>query len=228
MSYLATNDYVGISFWIATAIMLASTVFFFVERQDVSGKWRTSLTVAGLVTGIAFWHYLYMRGMWSDMGASPTVFRYIDWLITVPLQIIEFYLIVAAVTAVSAGIFWRLLIASIVMLVGGYLGETGLWAPSVGFAVGMIAWVYIIYEIFLGETAAANASSGNSASQSAFNTIKWIVTVGWAIYPVGYALGYFAGGVNDEALNIVYNLADLINKTAFGLAIWAAAKADSA
>ena len=228
MSYLATNDYVGISFWIATAIMLASTVFFFVERQDVSGKWRTSLTVAGLVTGIAFWHYLYMRGMWSDMGASPTVFRYIDWLITVPLQIIEFYLIVAAVTAVSAGIFWRLLIASIVMLVGGYLGETGLWAPSVGFAVGMIAWVYIIYEIFLGETAAANASSGNSASQSAFNTIKWIVTVGWAIYPVGYAVGYFGGGVNNEALNIVYNLADLINKTAFGLAIWAAAKADSA
>ena len=228
MSYLATNDYVGISFWIATAIMLASTVFFFVERQDVSGKWRTSLTVAGLVTGIAFWHYLYMRGMWSDMGASPTVFRYIDWLITVPLQIIEFYLIVAAVTAVSAGIFWRLLIASIVMLVGGYLGETGLWAPSVGFAVGMIAWIYIIYEIFLDETAAANASSGNSASQSAFNTIKWIVTVGWAIYPVGYALGYFAGGVNNEALNIVYNLADLINKTAFGLAIWAAAKADSA
>ena len=174
MSYLATNDYVGISFWIATAIMLASTVFFFVERQDVSGKWRTSLTVAGLVTGIAFWHYLYMRGMWSDMGASPTVFRYIDWLITVPLQIIEFYLIVAAVTVVSAGIFWRLLIASIVMLVGGYLGETGLWAPSVGFAVGMIAWIYIIYEIFLGETAAANASSGNAASQSAFNTIKWL------------------------------------------------------
>ena len=228
MSYLATNDYVGISFWIATDIMLASTVFFFVERQDVSGKWRTSLTVAGLVTGIAFWHYLYMRGMWSDMGASPTVFRYIDWLITVPLQIIEFYLIVAAVTAVSAGIFWRLLIASIVMLVGGYLGETGLWAPSVGFAVGMIAWIYIIYEIFLGETAAANASSGNAASQSAFNTIKWIVTVGWAIYPVGYALGYFAGGVNNEALNIIYNLADLINKTAFGLAIWAAAKSDSA
>ena len=228
MEILMENDYVGISFWLATAIMLASTVFFFVERQDVSGKWRTSLTVAGLVTGIAFWHYLYMRGMWSDMGASPTVFRYIDWLITVPLQILEFYLIVAAVTAVSAGIFWRLLIASIVMLVGGYLGETGLWAPSVGFAVGMIAWIYIIYEIFLGETAAANASSGNSASQSAFNTIKWIVTVGWAIYPVGYALGYFAGGVNNEALNIVYNLADLINKTAFGLAIWAAAKADSA
>ena len=226
-SGLQSGDLVGFTFFLGSVAMLAATVFFFVERQDVSGKWRTSLTVAGLVTGIAFWHYLYMRGMWADTGASPTVYRYIDWLITVPLQIVEFYLIVAAVTAVSAGIFWRLLIASIVMLVGGYLGETGLWAPSIGFAVGFIAWLYIIYEIFLGETAAANAASGNSASQSAFNTIKWIVTVGWAIYPLGYVLGYFGGGVNNEALNIIYNLADLINKTAFGLAIWAAAKADS-
>ena len=225
---LQPGDLVGISFWVISMAMLAATVFFFVERNSVKASWRTSVTLMGLVCGIAFVHYMYMRGVWINTGQSPTVFRYIDWLITVPLQIIEFYLIVAAVTAVSAGIFWRLLIASIVMLVGGYLGETGLWAPSVGFAVGMIAWVYIIYEIFLGETAAANASSGNSASQSAFNTIKWIVTVGWAIYPVGYALGYFAGGVNNEALNIVYNLADLINKTAFGLAIWAAAKADSA
>ena len=99
---LATNDYVGISFWLATAIMLAATVFFFVERDRAQGKWKTSLTIAGLVTCIAFWHYLYMRDVWVNTGTSPTVFRYIDWLITVPLQIVEFYLILAAVTTVSA------------------------------------------------------------------------------------------------------------------------------
>ena len=114
-SILATNDYVGISFWLATAIMLASTVFFFVERSDVKGKWKTSMTVAGLVTGVAFWHYLYMREVWVVMGDTPTVYRYIDWLITVPLQIIEFYLVIAAVTAISAAIFWKLLIASILI-----------------------------------------------------------------------------------------------------------------
>ena len=86
-SLLAATDYVGMSFWLATAIMLASTVFFFVERGDVSGKWRTSMTVAGLVTGIAFWHYLYMREA-HLAGEVTTVFRYIDWLITVPLQIV--------------------------------------------------------------------------------------------------------------------------------------------
>ena len=105
---LATNDFVGISFWLATAIMLASTVFFFAERGDMAVKWRTSLTVAGLVTGVAFWHYLYMRGVWVSTGDSPTVYRYIDWLITVPLQIVEFYLILAAVTAVRTGLFWQL------------------------------------------------------------------------------------------------------------------------
>jgi bacteriorhodopsin len=113
---LNPNDFVGISFWLATAMMLAATVFFFIERDRVKGKWKTSLSVAGLVTGIAFWHYMYMREVWIDTGSSPTVFRYIDWLITVPLQIVEFYLILAAVTKVNANVFWKLLIASLVIL----------------------------------------------------------------------------------------------------------------
>jgi bacteriorhodopsin len=221
-------DYVGISFWLATAIMLAATVFFFVERDRAQGKWKTSLTIAGLVTGIAFWHYLYMRDVWVDTGTSPTVFRYIDWLITVPLQIVEFYLILAAVTVVSVRVFWKLLVASLVMLVGGYLGETQILGVSemVGFIIGMAGWLYIIYEIFKGEASKLNANSGNIASQNAFKTIRLIVTVGWAIYPIGYLLGM--GEANTSgALDIVYNLADLVNKAAFGLAIWVAATSDS-
>ena len=118
-------DFVGLSFWIATAAMLASTVFFFLERFDVSSKWRTSVTVAGLVTGVAFWHYLYMRGVWIDTGTSPTDLRYVDWLITVPLQIVEFYLILYAVTKVKINLFWQLLVASLIMLIFGYFGESG-------------------------------------------------------------------------------------------------------
>ena len=66
-----------------------------------------------------------MRDVWVATGASPTVFRYIDWLITVPLLMIEFYIILKACTAVAGGVFWRLMIGSLVMLVGGYLGEAG-------------------------------------------------------------------------------------------------------
>ena len=229
---LDPNDFVGISFWLATAMMLAATVFFFIERDRVKGKWKTSLSVAGLVTGIAFWHYMYMRDVWVNTGESPTVFRYVDWLITVPLQIIEFYLILAAVTVVKSELFWKLLIASLVMLIGGYMGEAGYMDATPAFVIGMAGWIYIIYEIFKGDAAKINASSGNASSQFAFKTIRNIVTFGWAIYPLGYFLGYIQGdgpmSPNNLAnLNIIYNLADLVNKAAFGLAIWVAATNDS-
>ena len=128
---LNPTDYVGVSFWIISAAMVAATFFFWVERDRAEGKWKTSLTVAALVTGIAAIHYFYMREVWVITGDSPTVLRYVDWLLTVPLQIIEFYLILAAITVVAASLFWRLLIASVVMLVAGYLGEVN--AANVNF-----------------------------------------------------------------------------------------------
>jgi len=227
MYNLASTDYVGISFWLVSAAMLAATAFFFLERSTVNGKWKTSLTVAGLVTGIAFWHYLYMRGMWIETGTSPTVYRYVDWLLTVPLQVVEFYLILAAVTTVRGGVFFKLLIGSLVMLIAGYLGEAGLAPVLPAFVIGCAAWLYIIYEIFAGETSKINAASGNVASQTAFSAMKWILTVGWVIYPVGYYLGYLGGGVDANSLNLVYNLADFVNKILFGLVIFVAASRDS-
>ena len=223
---LSTSDMTGITFWLVTAAMLAATVFFFAERDVVKGKWKTSLSVAGLVTGVAFWHYLYMRGVWADTGTSPTVYRYIDWLITVPLQIIEFYLILRVCTNVGSGLFWKLLGASLVMLIAGFLGEIGSAPAWPACIVGMVAWLYIIWEVFSGEAGKLNASSGNAAAQSAFSTIRLIVTIGWAIYPLGYILG--VGSNPDMAnANIIYNLADFINKIAFGLAIYVAAVSDS-
>lgn len=222
-------ELVNMSFWFATAMMLASTVFFFVERGDVKEKWRTSMTVAGLVTGVAFWHYLTMSKL-SAAGGVVTTYRYVDWLITVPLQIVEFYLILAAVTTVSSGLFWRLLGASLVMLLGGFLGEAGLLgvSPALGFAVGMAGWIYIIYEVFSGEASKLSVSSGNAGGQFAFNTLRIILTAGWFIYPAGYYFGYLSsGGADMNTTNVIYNLADLVNKTGFGLAIWVGAKMDS-
>ena len=220
---LASDDFVGISFWVISMGMLAATAFFFLERGSVAAGWKTSVTVAGLVTGIAFIHYMYMRGVWVQTGDSPTVYRYIDWLITVPLQMVEFYLILAAVRKVDGGIFWRLLIGSLVMLVGGYLGEAGYINEMLGFIIGIAGWIYILYEIFSGEAGKAAAKSGNKGLATAFSTMRMIVTVGWAIYPLGYVFGYLTGGVDANSLNVVYNLADFINKIAFGLVIWAAA-----
>ena len=224
---LEPNDPVGITFWLISIAMVAATVFFLMESLRVDGKWRTSMIVGGLVTLVAAVHYFYMRDVWVSTGASPTVFRYVDWLITVPLQMIEFYLILAACTAIAVGVFWRLMVGTMVMLVGGYLGEAGFINATVGFVIGMAGWGYILYEIFAGEAGKVAADSAPPSVQSAFNTMRLIVTVGWAIYPLGYFFGYMTGGVDANSLNLIYNVADVVNKIGFCLAIWAAATSQS-
>ena len=122
-SLLAYDDFVGMTFWLISMGMLAATVFFFMERGSVVTAWKTPVTLAGLITGIAFINYMYVRGVWLQAGELQIIYRYIEWLITMPLQMIMFYLILATVRKVSSGVFWRLLIGSLVMLIGGYLGE---------------------------------------------------------------------------------------------------------
>ena len=219
---LDANDYVGISFWLVTAAMLAATVFFFMERSSVEGKWKTSLTIAGLICGIAFWHYMYMRGVWIETGETPTVFRYIDWLLTVPLQMVEFYLILAAVTVVAASLFWKLFVGALVMLIFGYMGEAGLMSPLPAFIIGCLAWLYMIYVLWFGEGKTA-VNTTSASVQTAYNTMMWIIIVGWAIYPAGYVFGYLLGTVDSSSLNLIYNLADFVNKILFGVVIWKAA-----
>ena len=226
-SFLSGSDFVGITFWIVSIAMWAATIFFFYEGLRVSAKWRTSMVVAGLITFIAAVHYMYMREYWVEMGESPVVYRYIDWVLTVPLQMVEFYLIlIAAGAAVSGGSFWRLLVGTLVMVIGGYLGEAGMIPVLLGFIIGMIGWAVIIWEIFRGE--ASQAASSNQSVSSAFNAMRLIVLVGWAIYPLGYVFGLMMETVDINTLNWVYNLADFVNKILFGLIIWNAAVKDSA
>ena len=94
------------------------------------------------------------------------------WLLTVPLQIVEFFLILLTIAVVSISVFWRLLIKLLVMLIFGYLGEVGAINAWLGFTLGMGGWLWIIYEIFLGEPSKINASSGNEASQRASKLLE--------------------------------------------------------
>jgi len=224
---LAKDDFVGISFWVISMALVAATAFFFIETTRVEGKWKTSLTVSGMVTLVAAVHYFYMRDVWIATGETPTVYRYIDWLITVPLLMVEFYLILRAITNVSQGIFWRLMIGTLVMLIGGYAGEAGYMGTTFGFVIGMLGWAYILYEVFAGEASKVVASEASASVQSAFSTMRWIVSIGWAIYPIGYFMGYMNGAVSDESLNIIYNVADVWNKIAFGVIIWNVAVTES-
>tara|TARA_Y100000590_G_scaffold317068_1_gene358617 strand:+ start:1219 stop:1986 length:768 start_codon:yes stop_codon:yes gene_type:complete len=220
---LASDDFVGISFWIISMGTLAATAFFFVEKTSLVSAWRTPLTVSGIVTGIAFIHYIYIRDVWIQTGDLSTVYRYIEWLITMPLQMIVFYLILSVLRRVSNGMFWRLLIGTLVMVIGGYLGEAGHIPTMLGLVIWMAGWVFILYEVFSGEAGKTAAKIGSKPVVAAFSTLRMIVTVGWSIYPLGYIFSYLTGGVDVNSLNVIYNFADFVNKIAFGLVIWTAA-----
>ena len=98
---------------------------------------------------------------------------------------------------------------------------------TMAFVLAMAGWGFIVWEIFKGEASQINAGLSNANVQGAYKAMLICVTIGWSIYPIGYAIGYLGGGADPATLNIVYNLADFVNKIGFGVIIWAAAVADS-
>lgn len=222
---IAENNYVAFTFFIGTMAMMAASVFFFFEVANTEKAWRTSVLVSGLITFIAAVHYYYMRGYNLDTdGQSPTFFRYVDWLLTVPLMCVEFYLITKKAGA-KVSLLWKLILASVVMLVTGYFGETIDKAHSWqwGLASG-IAYFYIVYLVWFGDVAKL-AGATSPAVASAVKTLAWFVLVGWAIYPIGYIQGTPGGLFGMQLdfglpMDIIYNIGDAINKIGFGLVIY--------
>lgn len=227
LANLQSGDYVGFTFFIGYMAMFAASVFFFFERNNVSGKWRTSLLISGLITMIAAVHYFYMRDVWIETGTSPTELRYIDWTLTVPLMCVEFYLILKAFGA-KMSLLWKMIGYSVWMLVAGYLGETvfrdqsALWG-----AISTIGYVGIVYEIWFGSARKLANSSNDPILQSAFQALCWFVLVGWAIYPIGYMAietdGLLSGVLAIQDMDLIYNIGDAINKIGFGLVIYSLA-----
>lgn len=230
LATLQPGDYVGFTFFIGSMAMAAATVFFFFQYGQVQGKWKDSMLVSGLITFIAAVHYFYMRDFWAENQVSPTEFRYIDWILTVPLMCVEFYLILKAFGA-KAGLLWRMIFYSVLMLVAGYLGETVYRdaSPLWGF-ISTIGYVGILYEVWMGSAKKLSQNSNDPVLQKAFSTLAWFILVGWAIYPIGYMTietGWLAGVIPGESMDIIYNIGDAVNKIGFGLVIYTLAVSKS-
>ena len=232
VSKIATDDYVGFTFFVGCMAMMAASAFFFLSMNSFDSKWKTSILVSGLITFIAAVHYWYMRDYWgatyaeTGTGDSPVFFRYVDWILTVPLMCVEFYLILKAAGA-KRSLMWRLIILSVIMLVTGYWGEAvnreqaWLWGLVSG-----IAYFVIVYDIWLGKAKALAVKAGG-ATLKAHETLCWFVLVGWAIYPIGYMAGTagWYGTENqlfgmDLSMDVIYNIGDAINKIGFGLVVY--------
>ena len=214
------NDLVSFTFFIGTMAMMAASVFFFLSLDAGGGKWRTSMLTAGLITFIAAVHYYYMRDA-NVSGADVTFFRYVDWILTVPLMCVEFYLILAKAGATKK-LMWQLIGLSTVMLVAGYIGETG-DSPVLYGTISGIAYFVMVGMLWLGSPKALAEKAGGSVLE-AYNALCWFILVGWSIYPIGYMIGTdgwydFVDAIPLD-MDVVYNIGDAINKIGFGLVIY--------
>ncbi|MDZ7604334.1 MAG: bacteriorhodopsin [Cyclobacteriaceae bacterium] len=230
---IPVDDPIAFTFFTGYMAMLAATVFFFAERGSVDGKWKLSLLVSGLITGIAAVHYYYMRDYYLATGQNPTALRYIDWTLTVPLMCVEFYLLTKAAGA-KVSLLWKLIVASVWMLLAGYIGEA--FNPEGGSSSHSVIWgfistlgyLYILYVAWFGEVAQLAKNTGDRVVIRGIQTLAWFVLVGWAIYPIGYMCmpgGWLntSLGWSSSNVDLIYNIADAVNKIGFGLVVYSIA-----
>ena len=210
-------------FWIATVCMGAGTVFFLLERTSVPAKYRATLTVSGLITGIACFHYFRMAAIYEG-GGFPTEYRYIDWIITTPLMLIKFPLLLQ-LGSKGKKLLTQLVALDLVMIVTAYIAEVSpvgggsWWGFFLTACAAELAIVGLLY--FRMKDALLDAPQPIA---KAVRLMRTFIFVGWAIYPIGFLMALTGDG-GGALRELFYNVADVINKVGFGLVAYQGIKA---
>jgi bacteriorhodopsin len=203
-------------------------VLLLTSGRWVSPRWRLPVALSSLVPLVGVLHYGLSSLVWLQAHDMPVAFRYADWMIAAPVQVLTLYFFIQTVSSTPTGLFWRLLIASVAMVLARYMGETDLLYPTLGFLIGLLLWLYLLGELYFGRMAEIAAQSASDPVRIGFFWLRLIVTIGWALYPLSFLIVRLGNGADVAKMSVIYNLADLINQIAFVLAVLAAAINDSA
>jgi bacteriorhodopsin len=229
--------YNAFSFGIAT--FAAATLFFWFGRSQVSHHYKTALTITGLVTFIALYHYWRIFNSWSEAYglvngvvtrtgvAFNHAYRYVDWLLTVPLLLIELILVMRLSQAETVSKSLMLGGAAALMILLGYPGEVsgGIDSTRMIFGVlSMVPFLYIVFTLYssLGEAIDRQPEAVRGLIRIARN----LVVVSWFFYPIVYFLPFVVsmnGGTSEAVIQIGYTIADITAKAVFGLVIYSIA-----
>ena len=211
-----------------TAVMLGAFVYFLTQIKSVAKQYQNGVAVSAVVVGIAGYHYFRMWSGWAE-GVVNEGYRYADWLITVPLLVIEL-LIVLGVTADRRKKLMTTLVPATVLMIGlGYPGETSANETTkwTFWVLSMIPFLYILFTLS-GELKAAKARETGAVSTSINNATK-ILLVTWLVYPISYLIPvvFTVSDGAEAGRQLAYTVADITAKALYGLMILNIAKARS-
>ena len=212
-----------------TAVMLGAFVYFLTQAKTVAKPYQAGVVVSAIVVGIAGYHYYRMWSSFAE-GTMNEGYRYADWLITVPLLIVELLVVLGVAADARRKLMTRLVPATALMIALGYPGETStdngtkwLW-----WILAMIPFVYILW-VLVGELRAAKTRESGAVS-SAINRATMVLLVTWCVYPITYLFPVI--DAESQGLEVLrqagYTVADITAKALYGLMILGIAKARSA
>jgi len=232
--------YNALSFGIAA--MGSATVFFWLQLPNVTKNYRTALTITGIVTLIATYHYFRIFNSWvaafdvsNEKGGDYAVslsgapfndaYRYVDWLLTVPLLLIELILVMKLPAEQTASLSWQLGVSSAIMVALGYPGEiqNSLSERWTWWALAMVPFLYVVGTLVVG-LGEATAKQGETVAPLV-TSARLLTAVSWCTYPFVYIIKNtgLAGTVATTYEQIGYSLADVTAKAVFGVLVWAIA-----
>jgi len=225
------------AFSFAIAVMGAATVFLFLGRSQVAHQYKTAVTISGLVTLIAFYHYWRIFDSWeaaytvTERGLQATgvafndAYRYVDWLLTVPLLLLELILVMRLSREETITKGTNLATLAAVMVVLGYPGEISSDSATrwQWWALSMIPFVMIVFKLVVGLSKSINAQP--ESVRELVSNARWITLLTWCFYPVVFTFPMLGvtGGQATTIVQIGYTVADILAKAAFGIYIWAIA-----
>jgi len=224
--------YNAFSFTLAT--MAAATLFLWISRSQVASQYKTALTISGLVTAIAAYHYYRIFNSWEaayavkDNVVTATgyafndAYRYVDWLLTVPLLLIELILVMRLSSAETTSKSWRLGSAAALMIILGYPGEIAadnatraLWGT-----LSTIPFIYIVWALFrgLGDSIGRQPENVRGLVKDA----RLLTFASWGFYPLVYMLPFtgLSGGAVTTWVQIGYTVADIVAKAGVGVLVY--------
>nr|AIN36550.1 rhodopsin [Alexandrium fundyense] len=237
--------YNALSFGIAA--MGSATIFFWLQLPNVSKSYRTALTITGIVTFIATYHYFRIFNSWVEAfnvtnsgGGDYTVkltgapfndaYRYVDWLLTVPLLLVELILVMKLPAEQTTSMSWKLGFASALMVALGYPGEIqdDLTVRWVWWGLAMIPFCYVVYELVVGLNDATKRQASATVS-SLISSARYLTVISWCTYPFVYIVKNIglSGPTATMYEQVGYSVADVVAKAVFGVMIWAIASEKS-
>jgi bacteriorhodopsin len=235
-------DLIYNAFSFAFATLAASTIFFWLGRGQVAPQYKTAMTITGLVTFIAAYHYFRIFESWNGAfnvaeGTIETTgyafnqaYRYVDWLLTVPLLLVELILVMGLSRAETISRATRLGLLAALMIALGYPGEiattdAGRWLWG---GLSMIPFLWIVYELFAGLS--KSIASQPEDARGLISAARYVVIGSWAFYPVVYFAGAVGleGGTATTVIEVGYTIADITAKAVFGVMIFMIAQRKSA